>query len=116
MIDLKKLSIYHKYEGATDSPELYNERSEKWLNKEISSDEFIIISKLDELCFCIRSGGYSSDMIDKMNLEINELKKNVSEEVYEYLYIGKKPKFVEKEKVSWLKKIGKKIKTHYNTV
>ena len=78
MIDLKKLSIYHKYEGVSDEPELYNERNEKWLNKEISLDEFIIISKLDELCFCVRSGEYSSKMVNKMNLEISELKENVS--------------------------------------
>jgi|TARA_B110000114_G_scaffold171164_1_gene196703 hypothetical protein len=90
MIDLKKLSIYHKYEGVSDEPELYNERNEKWLNKEISLDEFIIISKLDELCFCVRSGEYSSKMVNKMNLEISELKENVSIEVFEYLSSGKK--------------------------
>jgi hypothetical protein len=116
MIDLKKLSIYHTYEGAPDSPELYIERSEKWLNKEISLEEFITISKLDELCFCVRSGGYSSKMVEKMEMEINEIKKNVSKEVYEYLSVGKKAEFIEKEKVTWIKKLVGKIKTHYNTV
>jgi len=103
MIDLKKLSIYHKHEGASDSPELYNERSEKWLNKEISLDEFITISKLDELCFCVSSGGYSSKMVNEMNLEINELKKSVSKEVYEYLSIGKKTELAEKENTTFEK-------------
>ena len=97
MIDLKKLSIYQKFNGASDSPELYSERNDKWLNKEISLDEFIILSKLDELFFCIRSGGYSSKMVSEMELEIEELKNNITKEVYKYLSVGKKVELTEKE-------------------
>ena len=103
MINLKKLSIYHKYQGASDSPELYNERSGKWLNKEVSLDEFIIISKLDELCFCVRSGGYSTKMVNEMELEIDQLKKDITNEVYEHLLVGKKTELIEKENTTFEK-------------
>jgi hypothetical protein len=103
MIDLKKLSIYHKYDGISDSPELYNERSEKWLNKEISLEEFMTIDKIDQNFVCIRNKGYSKKLVEEMELELAELKPRVTEEVYEYLSLGKKPELIEVQKKSWIK-------------
>jgi len=109
MIDLKKLSIYYKYDGVSDSPELYNERTEKWLNNKISLEEFMTIEKMDQNFVCIRNGGYSAKLVKEMELELAELKKIVTDETYKYLSLGKKPKFIEKEKKSWIKKLMNKI-------
>ncbi len=109
MIDLKKLSIYYKYNGNPTNPKLYNERTEKWLNKEISSDEFMTIDKIDQNFVCIKSGGFSEKMVEEMELELSQLKKLVSDEAYEYLRLGKKPKNLEKPKSSWINRLVDKI-------
>jgi len=83
-IDLRTYKLYYKYDGQAEWEEDSRIRKPKDVYEEIGND-FHIIGTISNNLFMIKSGLYSVELMEGMKKEIDELKINLTDEVYRYI-------------------------------
>ena len=82
-IDLDTYKLYCKYKGQAQWEEDQTAKP-KDVPMNIGND-FEILGTISNNLFMIKSGLYSSKLTEEMKKEIQELKENITDEVYRYL-------------------------------
>ncbi len=83
-IDLKTYTLYCKYNGQAEWENDFRVAKPNDVYHNIG-EHFAIIEIISNNLYMIKSGFYSEKLVTDFWTEINEIKKQVSDEVYEYL-------------------------------
>ena len=86
MIDLVKYRIFKKYDGDIDNLLKFGSKEDK---ARINNEEWSNIDRVLEILQIIKSNEYSKSFEDNLKIELNQLKTNFSEKVFETLELNK---------------------------